>query len=471
MKKLIAKNQDFFKPIFTIALPIALQNMIGASLNMVDTLLIGQLGQVAIAAVGLANQYFFILNLFLFGINSGTAIFIAQFWGQKDLTNIRRVLGVGLISGIIVSSLFMFIALFFPGNIMKIFSNDPAVISRGMEYLRVVSVSYIFTAISFGYALALRSTGEVMLPVKVSIVALAINTILNYLLIYGNWGFPRLEVSGSALGTVIARTVELVVFLLVIYNKRLVPAAKIKELTNFTFNFVKQFFKTTMPVILNESLWALGVTMFTVVYAHMGTAVVAGVNIFSTIERLAFVLFFGLAQAGAVTIGHDIGAGQELKAYTRAKHYALFGPVLSIFIGWGLVLVSNPILSLFNVSNTTSEIARQILFIFAIILPFKVFNLINIVGILRSGGDTRFSLFLDIGALWAIAVPLTFLAGLVWHLPAPQVYLLAVSEEVLKFIIGINRMLSRKWINNLTHSLRGAAIDSTAKRTVLPVEE
>lgn len=457
MKQFISKNQDFFGPILTIALPLALQNLISASLNMVDVILIGQMGQTSIAAVGLANQVFFLLNLFLFGINSGASIFYAQFWGQKDITNIRRVQGVGLVSGISAGLLFALVAFFIPGPVLSLFTNDREVIIQGSAFLRVIAPSYIITAISFSFAFVLRSTGQVKLPVKISAIALGVNTILNYLLIYGKFGFPRLGVSGSALATLLARGLELALFLLIIYRKRLVPAAQFKELTDLTPVFVQRFFKTTLPVILNESLWALGVTMFTVVYAHMGTAVVAGVNIFATIERLAFVLFFGLAQACAVTVGHDIGAGNEDKAFNRGKQYSLAGSVFSLFIGWSLVLLSPLILSFFKISVEAADIVRRILVIFAFVIPFKVFNLINIVGILRSGGDTRFSLILDTGILWLVAVPLAFIAGLVWRLPPPLVYLLSALEEVLKFIFGINRLLSRKWIHNLTHSMRAAA--------------
>jgi putative MATE family efflux protein len=457
MKQFIAKNQDFFGPIFAIALPLALQNLISASLNMIDVILIGQMGQTAIAAVGLANQVFFLLNLFLFGINSGASIFFAQFWGQRDITNIRRVQGAGLISGIIISFLFALVAFFIPGPVLYLFSNDREVVAQGSAFLRVIAPSYIITAISFSFAFVLRSTGQVRLPVKISAVALGANTLLNYLLIYGKFGFPRLGVPGSALATLIARSLELALFLFIVYRKRLVPAAGLKELTDLAPAFIRRFFKTTLPVILNESLWAFGVTMFTVVYAHMGTAVVAGVNIFATIERLAFVLFFGLAQACAVTVGHDIGAGQEEKAFNRSKQYSMAGPLFSLLIGWSLVLASPLILSFFKISIEAAEIVRRILLIFAFVIPFKVFNLINIVGILRSGGDTRFSLILDTGILWLAAVPLAFIGGLVWKLPPPMVYLLSATEEVFKFILGVNRLLSRKWIHNLTHSMRTAA--------------
>lgn len=456
MKQFFEKEKAFLAPIFSIALPLALQNLIGSSLNMIDTVLIGGLGQTSIAAVGLANQLFFLLNLFTFGINSGTAIFTAQFWGQKDIKNIRRVMGIGLFTGIAAGLIFSMVAWFLPEHVLGFFSNDPHVIKLGAGYLRIIAISYVATTVSFCLAFVLRSTGEVMLPVKVSGMALALNTFLNYAMIYGKFGFPRMEMAGSAWATVIARVVELTVLIYVIYRGALVPAARFREIIDFSFEFVKRFFKTTIPVILNESLWALGVMMFTVVYARMGTAVVAGVNIFSTIERISMVLFFGLAQACAVSVGNQIGAGDEERALGFAKRYSIVGPVLGLIIGGILAIAAGPLLSVFHVPQGTLAIARRILYIFILVLPFKIFNLINIVGILRSGGDTKFSLFLDTAGLWIFAVPLAFLAGLVWRLPPPMVYLLACSEEVFKFFFGVWRLRSGKWINNLTHTMRAA---------------
>ena len=226
MKQFIAKNQDFFGPIFTIALPLAFQNLISASLNMVDIIMIGQMGQTAIAAVGLANQVFFLLNLFLFGINSGASIFIAQFWGQRDIANIRRVQGAGLISGITAGFFFALVAFFIPGPVLSLFTDDREVILQGCAFLRVIAFSYVLTAISFSYAFVLRSTGKVTLPVKISAVALCVNTLLNYLLIYGKFGFPRLGVPGSALATLIARSLEMALFLWIVYRQTTGPRSQ-----------------------------------------------------------------------------------------------------------------------------------------------------------------------------------------------------------------------------------------------------
>ncbi len=456
MLKKIFKDKAFYGPLLSLALPIAAQNFITSSLNMVDTIIIGQLGATAIAAVGLANQVFFLFNIILFGVYSGSAIFTAQFWGQKDVANIRRVLGIGLLAGFSVALLFFIVACFFPGQVLRFYSNDPAVIAQGSRYLRIISFSYLFNAVSFCYAFILRSIGQVMLPVKVSLIAFGLNSLLNYAFIYGLWGFPRLEVAGSALATLIARTVELAIILTVVYRNQMVPAAKFHEMFDLPKEFVKRFFQTTLPVIGNESLWSFGMTMFAVVYAHMGTNIIAAINISSTVERIAMVLFFGIAQACAVMIGNKIGAGQETVAFDYAKRFSVLGPLVGVLMGSLVLLAIGPIVTFYHVSAQVVQTASWVMTIFALTIPIRVFNLLCVVGILRSGGDTKFSLFLDTAGLWLIAVPLAFVAGLLWHLPPHLVYLLAASEEFFKLFFGIWRLRSGKWINNLTHRMKQA---------------
>jgi putative MATE family efflux protein len=447
-------DRNFFGPLWAIAMPIALQNFITSSLNMVDTVMIGQLGPVAIAAVGLANQVFFLFNLFLFGINSGAAIFTAQFWGERDVPNIRRILGIALLSAGSVALAFTLVALLLPETVLGLFSADPEVIALGSQYLRIIALSFLINAISFGYAFVLRSTGRVMVPMLASMLAFGLNTVLNYLLIYGKYGFPRLEVAGSAIATVIARVVELLVILSVVYGKRLVPAASLTDLFSFTRQFAWRFYQTTVPVILNESLWALGVTMFTVVYARIGTSTLAAVNIAATTERVAMVLFFGMANACAVIVGSKIGADEERTALEYAKRFSLLGPLAGVLIAALVIGAIGPILNLYRVPADVAGLARRIMTIFALTMPVRIFNLTIIVGILRSGGDTKFSLFLDTAGLWLLAVPLAFLAGLVWRLPADWVYALVTLEEFFKLFVGIWRLHSGRWINNLTHRMR-----------------
>jgi putative MATE family efflux protein len=447
-------DRHFYKQMIRLALPVTLQNLVVSSLNLVDNIMIGGLGEAAIAGVGLANQYYFLLNLLLFGIVSGASIFTAQFWGVKDIRNIRKVLGISIIAGGVASLLFTIAGLLFPEAILGIFSKDPAVVQLGTEYLLIAVFSYIVMTVTFAYSFSLRSIGDVNTPLVVSVAALGINTVLNYLLINGYMGFPRLGVAGAAIATVIARVIELALLLWIVYSKKNVLAASIKEMLDLSGSFVKQFFKISFPVILNETTWALGMTVYAIVYARMGTEVIASTNIAGTIERIMWVVFFGFGNACSVMLGNKIGEGDMEKAFTYAKRFAIIGPAVAVIVG-ALVILATPWLLLpYKVSPLVLDYAGKNLLVLCIFLWIKIFNYTNVVGILRSGGDTTFCLMLDMGGVWLIGVPLVFLGGLVWGLPIYYVYVLLHIEELAKLIVGIPRLVSKKWINNLTTEMK-----------------
>jgi putative MATE family efflux protein len=443
-------DRKFFKTMSKIAVPIIVQNLILSSLNLIDVAMIGGLGDTAIASVGLANQYFFLLNLLLFGISSGSAIFTAQYWGNRDTKSIRKVLGIGLICGIIASSLFTIGGLLFPEQILGLFSPDAAVVDLGSKYLRVVAFSYIVTAITFSYSLVLRSTGNVKVPMIVSMVALSTNTVLNYILINGKLGAPAMGVEGAALATVIARVIEMVFLLYMVYRQKMVVAASVKEMLAFDRKYLAEFFKVIIPVILNESIWALGVTIYSVVYARMGTSAVASTNIAGTIERITWVIFMGLGNACAIMIGNKIGQGDSKIVVDYAKRFLSIGGILAIIMGFFVALTAPLALRLINASPEVTEYARLNLIVFSCILWARVLNFTIIIGILRSGGDTFFSLFIDVGGVWFVGIPMALLGAFVFKLPIYWVYAMVALEEIFKLVFGIPRVLSKKWINNLT---------------------
>ncbi|HHT64688.1 MAG: MATE family efflux transporter [Caldicoprobacterales bacterium] len=446
------EDRKFYQTLLKLAIPIAAQNFVASTVNMVDTVMIGQLGETEIAAVGQANQLFFLFALMLFGVISGSAIYTAQYWGVRDIKNIRRVQGLALISACAVAGVFTLIALFFPMQAMRVYSKDPVVVDTGVRYLRIVGLSYIFTAVSFSYASILRSTEQPKLPMFISIISLIANAVLNYILIFGKLGSPALGVEGAALATLIARVVETALMLIIVYTGKYVPAARIRELLDVSREFTVRFFRTAVPVILNESIWALGVSIYSIVYGRIGTSAVAAVNISGTVTNLAMVLFQGMSNAAGVMIGNRIGAGEEEHAYIYAKRLLALGPALAVLMGCLLALSSGFFAGFYNVPQEVQLYAVRLLIAFSLLMPFKMFNLINIVGVLRSGGDTRYSLFLDTAGVWGIGIPLALAGGLLLQLPVYWVYFLAGLEEVFKLVLGLRRFRSRKWINNLIHN-------------------
>jgi len=447
--KFLFNDKKFLNTMLKLAAPIMLQNLIFSSLNLVDGVMIGQLGESAVAAVGVANQIFFLVSLLFFGVGSGSAIFAAQYWGRKDTERIQSVLGLCLLMSISGAVLFSLVAILLPVQVISIYSKDPAVISQGSAYLQVVAFSYVITAITNSFAFVLRSTENVKLPLLTSFVALSLNTLMNYTLVLGNFGLPALGVKGAAIATVISRLIEVVLLLLIIYRRKLPLAAKLPALFNYKILPIKNFFKTTLPVIATEVIWSFGTTTYNVVYARIGTESIAAVNIAGTLDRIIFVVFIGLGNACAIMIGNRIGAQESELATNYAKKYLVLGAAGASVLGLIMFLFATPIFSFYQVSATTIEFTVKLIGLMALSLPVRSLNLILLIGILRSGGDTRAAFFIDAGSVWAVGVPMAFIGAFVLGLPVHWVYLMVLADEVVKFVLGLYRFFSQRWINCL----------------------
>jgi len=447
------RDYEYFNNIRLIALPIIFQQLAFAGLNMVGVIFIAQKGDTAVAAVGLAGQMAFLLNLVHFGIISGAAMFTAQFWGKQDIPNLRRVLGLCLMLALSASLIFFILSQFFPETILRIYSEDEAVISLGTNYIRTFSWTFIFFAITFSYALVLRSTGNVKMPTYISVGALLISTFLSYSLIFGKFGLPEMGIQGAAIAAVIARALECATLLGVTYYIKSPVAASLRELVDFDLAFARRVIKPIFPVIINELLWSLGITTYYIIYGRMGTESIATMNIVNSIEQVAFVLFIGIANATSVLVGNRIGAGKEDEAFAYAGRSLGLGIIGGIVIAFFLQMLKAPILALYNVSPEVIRNASYVINVVCVFLWIRANNMTIVVGILRAGGDTKFSMFLDGFIIWIVGVPLAAMGAFVFDLPVYYVYLFAMSEEVTKWALGLYRYRSRKWINNLANQV------------------
>ncbi len=440
------KLKGFYSSLFTIAIPISLQSLLQNFVNMLDTVMIGRLGSLEIAAVGLGNQIFFILTMILFGITSGGGVFIAQFWGKKDLDGIRRSLGLMTLIATFVAVVFTLLGLFIPHQLIRIYSPDPEVVRVGGEYLRLAGLSYIPTAISFSITLALRSTERVKLPLVCTAISLFINAGANYLLIF----LAGLGVKGAAIATVFSRLVELVVLLSWSYSHGYEICGKIRQLLGFDWSFVFKYLKIAFPVIINETFWGLGTSVYNGIYAHAGTDSFTAYSITGTISQLTWVFCMGFGNGMGVLIGKRIGE----KKLDEAKAYALrsmwFLPLLGACVGILLLPLSKLLPLLFNVEPEIIKMASQILMILILLYPFNSFCMDWVVGVCRAGGDTVFSAAGELIVLWGVAIPLGYLAAFVLHLPAPMIFLFLSSESIVKSIVGAIRVLSGKWLHEVT---------------------
>ena len=446
------KDKIFLKAMMAIALPIALQNLITSSLNMVDTLMISSLGEASIAAVGLANQIFFFYTIINFGIHSGSSIFISQYWGKEDVKNIRRILGISLFLTTIAGIVFTIGGFFFPRVLMNIFTNEEEVVRLGAQYLKMVSLSYLITGISFAYSIALRSTGRPKVPMMISGISFITNTFFNYILIFGKLGMPALGVKGAAIGTLIARIVEIIFLFYIVYRDIGPLSATIKELLDWNKEFIKKYIDTISPVVLNEAFWSLGQIMYSIAYARIGKEATAAVQLTMTIQNIFFVLVRGLANACAVMIGNKIGRGEsQEEIYDYALKFLSISLVTGLVLGAIMALTPDITLRIFrNLDPEVYRSAKLLLIFMGSTFFLRSYTSTAIVGVLRGGGDTKYSMYLEMGAVWLIGVPLGFLGSLVFKYPVYIVYLLVSLEELFKFIVSIPRITSKKWIKKLT---------------------
>ena len=449
------KKHNFYEEMVAIALPITLQNLIANSVNMLDTLMISSLGEKSLAAVGFANQVFFLYAVTIFGISTGASVFIAQFWGKRDGENIKKVLGLSLTLSSILGIIFTLLVILFPQSIMRIFSKDPEVIRLGMDYLGIVVFTYIITGLSFSYSVASRSIGQAKMPMVVSIISFVTNGVFNYLFIFGKFGFPKLGVKGAAYGTLIARIVEMLIILYAIYSDEENPlAGKLKELTNWNRNFIKKYLNTSYPVMINEALWSLGNVMYSVAYSKIGTEAAASVQILNTVYNLFMVLARGMANACTVMVGNKIGADEEDIAIDYANKFLKISLINGVILGGVLYFSSGVILKIFrNLSPEVYTMSKQLLTVLALFFFLKALNSTLIVGVLRGGGDTKFSMKLEMAAVWLVGVPLAFLGATVFKLPVHLVVALVYMEEVVKTSVGIPRVMSKKWVKNVIQDM------------------
>lgn len=446
-------DRIFLKKVTSIALPIAAQFFITSAVNLIDVVMLGRLGEAAVAATGAVNQIFFILQLVAFGINSGASVFLSQFWGTKDLRNTRRTMGMMYLLSMVAAVVFTAASLWFPAALVSLYIHEAPVIALGADYLRIICLTFPLSLISFVLATACRCTGSVKLPMRAGFVAIVVNVTGNLLLIFGLLGFPALGVRGAAIATALSRIAECGVLLFAVYRHKMPPAARLRELLAFDRPFITHYVKTTWPVLLNETMWSVGVSLYSVAYGKLGTDALAAVQISNTIVQLVNVFSRGLSNAAGILIGNQIGAGEESEAIRTSRRFLWLMPMTGVALCVATYAASPAFLLLYNVSPATLLLSRELLWVLGGATIVKSVTMVMIVGICRSGGDTMFACLADVGSVWLVGVPMAFL-GVYLGLPLWAVSLCAMSEDIVKIIICTPRIRSGKWVRNVAAALQ-----------------
>lgn len=436
-------DRDFWRVAMRLTLPITLQKLLISSFSMVDTIMIGRLGETALAAVGIAGQWSFLLSVVFFGLTSGLSVFAAQYWGSRDMDGLHRAYGFAMVCALIISALFMLMALGIPDVVVRLFNREEAVVNEAVSYLLIAAFSYPALALSQVAGTVLCSTEQVKLPMYVSMVSVGVNVALNALFMYG----MGMGVRGAALGTLISSWISPAVLYAVALRRKLLLIAPLKRLTDWSLAFIRRYFVVSLPVLFNESMWALGTTCFNMIYGQLSVDFFAAVTVFRSIEGVAMVFFWGMCHACSVIVGKHVGAGDFAAARLDAHRFTVISPLISVGIGLLMILGRSVILWPFGVEGAVLEYARFILLAYGLETGLRNIPAITIVGIFRAGGDTRTGLYYDMLCLWGLALPATLAASLWLKLPLTAVYVvMLLSEDLVKVVLCLRRFRSGKWI-------------------------
>lgn len=444
------EQKQFYRTVFSLVLPMAIQNLINVAVVSTDVIMLSKIGEKVLAGASLASQVQFIMTLIFFGITSGVTILTAQYWGKGDKRTVERLLGLSLRLSVSVALCFFLGATLFPEKLMRVFSKDAAVIQEGVKYLRVVGFSYLLSAVTTVYLNVLRSMERVVIATFVYTISLLSNIIVNALLIFGLFGFPKLGIVGAALGTLIARMIE--VSIVFVYAKK---NRKLLEFHWYDFFHTPRvlwhdFLHYATPVILNELFWGTGIAANAAILGHLGSSVVAASSVTQILRQLSAVITFGLANATAILIGKTIGEKSYVLAEQYAKKFVRL-TIISGLVGSTLVFLLSPwVVKHFAVSAEIQDYLSYMLKIIVFYILAQAISMVFIIGIFRAGGDSRFGLFVDFSTMWFGSILLGYLGAFVFHLPVKIVYLLLMCDEFLKIPMVLYRYKQKKWLKNVT---------------------
>ncbi len=449
-----------YRKLFALMIPIVLQMLATSSLSLADTLMVGILGQNELAGLNQANTVFFIVQLFTFGIQSGGSVIIAQYWGKKDVATINRVMGISFYMSFAFSMITSTAIFLFPEAIMGLTTNDPALVDCAARYSKYVCYSFVFNSLTLVYVGAQRNAGNSRLGMSVLVSSMAVNLFLNWVLIFGHLGAPKLGIEGAALATLISRVYEFVFITIyaLFVDKRL--PLMFKKLFVPGKVIFGDYLKYATPVVVNEVLWSFAYSMYAVIYGHMQGAadIVAAYSITGNVEKILLVFGNAVGSAAAVVIGNEIGKGKQKEEVISTGNWLLKLSVITGVLTAVLPLLINTfmmdsvIFKVFSVTEGAKEISRMMMYVLIIRVIFKTYNYMVIVGVLRGGGQVKTGMVLDVIFMYCFSIPACLIAAFVFKAPITVVYLLAVAEDVLKGIAGGFLLRDGSWVRDITRS-------------------
>ena len=441
----------FIRKLFRIGIPVLIQQILSIGLNLVDTIMVGKVSENALAAVGAANQIYFIYSVGIFGILSGAAVYAVQYWGLRDIVSLRKILGIDYLMCILVTVPTVALALLAAPKLILLFSDEPEVVALGTDYMQIVCFSYLFSSLSFVISFNSRSIQDLKIPTAVNSVAICINMFLNYCLIYGKLGMPELGVEGAAYATLIARVLECAAMFSGVYLRKDHPLkAKIREMAAFSAELFGNVMKTAVPVIITEGLWALSVSLMYMAFGKIGASALAVTQIAVTVTDFVQTVYFAVGNAAAVIIGEALGQGRVGRGWRYSKYILRITWGLNLIMTLVIILMRAPVAEIYGFDADTTAMLMKALLVYGLFMGPKMLDYMMICGILRAGGDTVFCMYMDVGINMLVQVPLAFLAVLVFGLPLHWAMAVSNISEIIKVIWCYLRYYTKKWMNVVT---------------------
>lgn len=453
---------SFYKKVFALALPIALQSLITIGVNMLDNIMVGSLGDTALSATSLANSFISVFQIFCMGLGMGASVLVSRYWGMKlsadneetslDASRaLKQTVCLMLRLNVTLAAFFALVTLVMPGIIMRTYTDKEHIVAMGVRYFQYSVLTYFFVGISLVVTIVLRSVGQVLYPLVVSIVAFLVNLSANYILIFGKFGAPKLGVAGAALGTLIARIVEctLIMVYLLVFDTKI--CFRVKDFFMNTKSLLHEYIRISIPVLISDGILAIGTNSVAMVIGHLDEAFITANSITSVTQQLSTVVISGVSQAGAIVTGITLGEGDKEKTMRQGYQFFRLGLLLGSLSAAFIYLFSDAIIGIYkNITPEAMETAKSLMLAICVIIVFQGTNSIMTKGVLRGGGDTKILMLADNIFLWVLAIPLGILAGFYLKLPAFWIYVLLKSDQIFKTVWSFLRLRSGKWIKKIS---------------------
>ena len=445
------KEENFYRKLTVIGIPMIIQQVIAVTLNLADTIMVGKVSENALAAVGAANQVYFIFSVVLFGIFSGAAVHAVQYWGIRDLASLRKIVGIDYTMCLVLSVPTVAVVFAAAPFFIRLFSQEPEVIELGTQYMKIVCFSYIFAALSFVISYNSRSIQDLKYPTIINACAIAMNIFLNYVFIYGNFGVPALGVRGAAIATTVSRILECVAMMLSVYLRKEHPLkAYPSQLFCYSRELLVNVMKTAVPVIITEGMWAFSVSAIFAAYGKISASALAISQIAVTVTDFFQTIYFGLGNASSVIIGEVLGQGRRSTAFEYSRKVLKVTWILNIIMTVVIILARTPIAAIYDFSPETTEMLMKALLVYAVALTPKMLAYMTICAILRAGGDTVFCMYMDVAFNVGLQIPLAYIGVLVLKWPLHWVMAFVAIADFIKVFFCYYRYYSKKWMNIFT---------------------